>query len=107
MIQQDLLFDGVQLKELGQQQVLTNAGEQWKDAALDCILNLANSGNEFTSDDIRGIMDKTNPPHNGKAYGAILSSASKKKIIKKTGRYVLTKIPTSHARMIAVWERYK
>lgn len=103
MIQQDLLFDGQQRKEIGQQSVLRNASEIWKEEAFNLIQGLSDAYDEFSSDDLRGLI---HPPEHPNAYGAMFSAMAKMKVIKKTGRYIKSKTPSCHSRIIATWQRY-
>ena len=102
MIQQDLIFDGPQLKELGQQSVLEN-DESWKEIALEAIRSLAQMKAEFSSDDLRDMVDGYNIPHHPNSVGAIFSAAAKQGLIKPTGHYIKSKIPSCHSRTIKVW----
>ncbi len=104
MVKQLSLFSGSQLKKLGQAQVLRNAGDQWREHALYQIVCLSERG-EFTSDDLRREMDIL-IPSNENSWGAAFSAASKMKLIKNTGRYVISKIPSCQGRRIAVWQKY-
>lgn len=97
------LFDGQTKKEMGQAQVLRNTNEEWKEMALHLIRSLTQDGREITSDDIRMLIIN---PDNPNSWGAIFSCASKQKIIRKTGRYIQSKIPSCQGRMIAVWCKY-
>ncbi len=100
---QDSLFDGQTRKELGQQSVLRNQADWWKEEALAVIIRFVATHDQMTSDDLRELIGS---PENSNSWGAIFSCASKQKIIKKTGKYVASKIPSCHGRMIAVWARY-
>lgn len=103
MIQQMSLFDGQQRKDLGQQSVLRNTSEAWKATAMEILIRLVYDRGQITSDDLRDFLVE---PDNCNAWGALFSSASKQKIIRKTGRYVQSKIPSCQGRIIAVWKKY-
>lgn len=97
------LFDGQQRKELGQQSVLRNTSEAWKEQAFNLIQGLAFARDEFSSDDLRCLIL---PPEHPNAYGAAFSAMAKMKCIKKTGRYIKSKTPSCHSRIISTWQRY-
>lgn len=98
------LFSGFQRKELGQAQVLEN-DESWKEIALEAIRSLAQMRESFSSDDLRELVDGYAIPHHPNAIGGVFSTARKLKIIKQTGRYTHSKIPSCHGRLIALWEK--
>lgn len=104
-VQSELLFDGPIRKELGVQQVLSNTSEAWKEIALGVIEDLARSRESFTSDDLREVLGEVQPDHPN-AFGAIFSSASKKKIIKRIG-YTTSKIPSCQGHVISQWKKYE
>lgn len=98
------LFGGQARKEIGQDQVLRNTSDSWKEVACDIILGLSHTRNEFTSDDFRELIQT---PDNPNAIGAVFSSMSKQGHIRKTGRYIQSKIPSCQGRIIAIWEGHR
>lgn len=93
-------------KVRGQERVLDNEIESWKDEALLVIETVARRLKIFTNDDVREASMKLGlaEPHHCNSIGAVMSAAAKLKIIKKTGRYVKSSVVTSHGRLIAEWE---
>lgn len=93
-------MNGQQLKEHGQNVVLSHAAE-WKDAAIKVIGDIAQDLRRFTAEDLcRNIPA---PPHRN-AIGAAFSHAAKLGIIRRVG-YRAAQHKEAHGRIIAVWAR--
>lgn len=95
-----------QLKDKGITKVLDNAKEEFKERVLEEIVYLASKRNVFTGEDIREACKHLGEPTHCNFWGAIMNAAGKGKLIKKTGKYVKSKLPRSHSHMIAEWEKY-
>ena len=102
MVQQNLNFEGDNLRDQGIEKALVN-NDLWKDRVLEEIVYLSHKQETFTSDDLR-ISCSHLVPRSGKAWGAVFSIASKLHLIKKTGRYVKSCISSNHSRPVAEWE---
>ena len=81
--------------------LVTMNHEEWIADAVEVIRQIAREGRPFTSDDVWKRMSAPSQPN---AVGAAMRVAKSAKIIKATGQYVQSKRPSSHARVIAVWE---
>jgi hypothetical protein len=80
---------------------------RWMHLALLMVRAAAISKNTstFTTDYIRHWCKHYNlpAPHSGSVWGAVMLQAIKRGYVIKTGEYVQTTIPTSHARAIPVY----
>lgn len=74
----------------------------WHVAADRAMGYLANSGREFTADDLRRLLDQAGDPTTPNAYGGLLMSWSKRGVIRKTG-YRCSTQPKRHGGVNAVW----
>jgi len=92
-------------KQLGQSKVLDNTEQESKDAIYLAIILLAAEDKDFTSDDVRRMVgeEKLNNV-NKNCLGALITKASRQGIIKGTGQFVKSTIPSAHRRHIQVWE---
>ena len=87
-----------------------NVHQQWKDVVDRTIKVFADSGTEFTSDDIRAWVTSENcdcppavsEPHHHNAWGARFVAARKAGLIEKVGHRESAR-PAGHARTVAVW----
>ena len=79
---------------------------QWKTDIIDLITDYS-TGDRFTSDNIR--TDASNQglraPTDEHAWGSVILAASSMFLIKKTGQYIQSQIPSNHGRMVAEWQR--
>jgi hypothetical protein len=97
---------GPELKQAGMQLAFDFAPVDWKRLARAAIEELARSGRPFTADDVIAIVGLPRPAegsNRNNAVGAMISGAGRRRLIVKTGEYVTSRRPLSHARMIAVW----
>ena len=87
-------------------QVQQAANGAWRAAAHRTVEALAQTGQEFTADNVTKLMDfYTNPPpdtHDNRALGAILTQAKRKGLIKHIG-YCRSQRPGNHAGPRSVW----
>jgi hypothetical protein len=81
--------------------LVTMNHEEWIASTVEVIRKIAAEGHLFTSDD---VLKRVPPPTHPNAVGAAMRIAKASKVIKATGHYVQSKRPSSHARVIAVWE---
>lgn len=94
---------GDELKDQGIERVLSN-NQDWRERTLEEIVYISHKMDKFTSDDVRKACCNLTPK-NGNAWGAIMNAAAKKGLIKKTGSYVKSKIPSNHGHLNAEWTR--
>lgn len=103
------LFDGPageRARDVAVAQVDANAAPQFRAAAAAYIRGLP-AGRIFTTDDVWAHLylagaDQTHEP---RAMGPVVLRASRDGLIEKTGTYVNTQRPGSHARPIPRWRR--
>jgi len=64
-----------------------NAGEQWGDEALDCVLDYSESvDTPFLTEDVReAFSDRLIEPHDGRAWGHVMRRAARLGAIRKAG----------------------
>lgn len=74
----------------------------WHVAADRAMGYLANSGREFTADDLRRLLDQAGDPTTPNAYGGLLMTWSRRGAIRKTG-YRCSTQPKRHGGVNAVW----
>jgi hypothetical protein len=106
MIEQPTLFDGHVLKALGMEAAELGSAA-WAAQARAAIKHLAQQPVTFTSEDVIDLVGLPWPDagaNRNNAVGAIMSGAARAGVIYKTGTYVETRRPSSHARIVAVWK---
>lgn len=81
--------------------VEANADEAWLANALGVVRELAKDGHEFTSDDVWRRVPAAAEP---RALGAVMTTASKRGLIKETGRYQNSIRPVCHKRPVKIWK---
>lgn len=87
------------------EQVLTNAGDDWRERALQVIRETPASF-EFIGEDIRLSCEENGiRPHHPNAWGGLIASAVKAGLIVATGEYRTPKSKNSHARKSQVYRR--
>lgn len=89
-------------RDLGMEQVSTNAAD-WMARALKGIASLP-QGFEGNAEAIVKHLALP-PPHHHNALGAMVSTASKRKLLIKTGRLSPCTRVRSHSRQAMVWRR--
>lgn len=86
------------------QQAGDNADPEWTALAHATLRYVASLGAEFTTDDIWLRLEFRNiHTHEPRAMGAVMRAAVRDGLIEKTGAYVESSRPQSHARPIPVW----
>ncbi len=90
---------GEQLKNRGQQLVLSVEDIHWRERALNTIMVLATSDSPFTAEDVRTIAGDPDRPN---SMGALLSYCARKGLIRKVGRRNATR-PSLHASELTEW----
>lgn len=106
MMSQPTLFEGQARKTAGMNLATTGA-PTWTQLARSAVQALAARPDPFTSEDVIDLVGLPRPgsgANRNNAVGAIMSGCARAGMIKKTGQYVETRRPTSHARIVAVWE---
>ena len=67
---------GQQLREQGQQLVVDNSPEDYKNAAREAIAQLIESGKPFTADDVHRLIPDELQPHHPNVLPAMLGGAA-------------------------------
>ena len=79
--------------------------EDWMEKALEALKYLS-TRREWTGEDIRLLISKpgiVGAPHHHNAWGALINTAVRRKLIVATGRYESMKTTKSHARKTPVY----
>lgn len=82
------------------ERVGTNADDEWKRRALDAVRVLAESGQNFTSDD---VWARVGSPREPRALGAVMRDAQRRELCVPTPDYRPSARPECHARPVRVW----
>lgn len=98
------LAEGVRRRDAGMAQA-TDAAEPWSETATRCIERLAAKRSPFTADD---VIAEVGLPHDSEvnannAVGGLFAGASRRKIIRRTGRTVPSGRTVGHARHLTEW----
>ena len=108
-----LFQTGTQLRDKGMAQV-SEHNENWMTKAIEAatewvrIFGHIAPNDDFTGEDIRMMLItiKVGEPSHPNAYGALINTLLKRKIIVPTGEYRAMKDNTSHARKTPVYKAY-
>lgn len=97
---------GRQLATAGQELAWEHSPEEWRTAAKWSLWQLAQTGREFTADDVIAAVGLPRPAGlSNNAVGALFSQAARKKIIRRVGD-TTTKRKLGHARRVSLWVGY-
>ena len=80
--------------------VQDNADLDWFKRAMDAVLRLAMTQDEFIANDLWGFVEK---PHEPRAAGAVMRVAARRGWIAATDRFVTIPSVTRHAAPVRVW----
>lgn len=93
--------DMLQARQLGMQQAEQAANSEWLAWAAHHLLALAATGDPFTADDIIEVLEAEDiHTHNLSALGPVIQRAARQHIIKRTGRYVPSRIRRRHRDLV-------
>lgn len=96
------LFTGLDVRDVAYYaEIAIHRG--WDAAAQQAIGQLAKSGQPFTADDFRRLMDDAPAPHHPNAIGSFFRRAHADGLIRPTGRYVCATTPSRHGAAIREW----
>lgn len=91
---QELMFER---RDAAIAQVEMHADAGWKDAAAGLVVELADRGVPFTSDDVVELLeDRGVSTHNLAALGPVFQRAARAGTIRKTGLLIPSRIPRRH-----------
>jgi hypothetical protein len=92
-------------KDEGQSQALENEKDEWKQAALNVIRDVARRERFFIVDSVRQLAKEKNigEPRNHAVWGAVFRQAAREKIIKKTHRYRASSLKANNMGLRNVW----
>jgi hypothetical protein len=62
-----------------------HSGDDWQDAAFQCVASYARTHAEFLTEDARLEARQLPPPPDGRAWGAVMQRARREKIIERIG----------------------
>lgn len=74
----------------------------WRTRALLALRDLAESRDEFTSDDLYELVDD---PPDVNMVGTVFADAHRAKIIEQTGRHTKSKRKQTKGRIIQIWTK--
>ncbi len=100
------LLAGLKNKEEGMAKATSHAHAEWKDEFRQAVRDLAATYVPFTSED---VLSETGLPSGqiGKdmnnAVGALMNGQARQGVMRKTGRRVLSRRPSSHAAELTEW----
>lgn len=95
---------GQTLRDSGMQSAVEHTPEEYKQKFNSAIEGLK-SGTRFTAEDIRAkIGDPPSSAHYN-CFGALISGAARKKLMRPTGETVSAQRPSLHASKLAIWVR--
>lgn len=100
-----VLTSAKSLKQHGQESVMRNEKQEWKERMEDVIYAVAKKMETFTMDDIRSLANtwKIEPPTHCNSFGAIMKTAASHHWAVMTGEYVPSKNVKARGRMQAKW----
>jgi hypothetical protein len=97
------LIKGNELRDLGINQSLENAGEKWGAIAYSFLLKYTKENKTFMAEDVRVASEGFVPePPSKRAWGAIFVMAKKNKIITSVG-FSNVKNPKAHRTPATLW----
>lgn len=94
------MIDGQTLRDEGTTLVRNNSPEEWKSQADECMQMLIDSGEPFTSEDLRDLM--TIEPHHPNAVGGYWIAAVKRYDLETVG-YKKADKPNSRRHILPIW----
>jgi hypothetical protein len=102
-------YIGEKLMREGVERVWKNELVPWKERALEAIMDTAIHNDIFTADDVRDWADDTGleEPHHPNAWGAAFRVAILNGVMERTGRFVKSRRPNQHARMVPQYRSNK
>ena len=100
------LFSGEVLRDEGIKKVADN-NDKWMTACLRWVENHGlDFGGDFTGEDLRmGLSRCVGCPAHSNAWGALINTLVRRKIIKPTGEYRAMRDDSSHARKTPVYTK--
>ncbi len=99
------LFTGEVLRDEAIAKVSDNNGK-WMELCVEVATRFASVYHDFTGEDIRMDCGKwVGLPHHSNAWGALINTLVRRKIIKPTGEYRKMKDDRSHARRTPVYQK--
>ena len=96
---------GAERKRAGQRRALDTAGAEWLAAALEALRQVALREKLFIVDAVRKAAKErgVGEPKCFQAWGGLFHLAAKEKLIRKTYRYRLSKLPTNNSGVRTLW----
>ncbi len=99
------LFTGEVLRDEAIAKVSDN-NEKWMELAIKAAETYIEYPATFTGEDIRHYCESyVGCPHHPNAYGALINTLLRRKIIKPTGEYLAMRDSSSHARRTPVYSK--
>jgi hypothetical protein len=99
------LFTGEVLRDEGIKKVADN-NERWMDLCVKAIEKSYSENWTFTGEDMRHLCETTvGCPAHSNAWGALVNTLVRRKIIKPTGEYRAMRDDNSHARKTPVYRK--
>jgi hypothetical protein len=95
-----LSLTGIELRDAGVSSVTEHTPGEWRSAADQAIVALANKREPFTADDVRELVG--DPPNHPNAMGARFLDAVRAGIIRQVGRSLPVRA-SRHASSVGLW----
>lgn len=99
-------LSGIELRATGQSLAAAAAPDDWQGTFRAAVRDLARAGAPFTSEDATaraGLPTRHVATNRNNAVGALMTSAARAGVIRKTGRRVPSSRPSSHGAELTEW----
>jgi hypothetical protein len=105
MVREQELREAENARAAAIDQVERNADDEWREAAAEIIMRLAQTRSVFTTDDVwEQLVLAGYTTHEPRAMGAVMRASARMGVICKTDRVVNSRRAQCHARPVAVWQ---
>lgn len=94
----------IQARDEAIERVDAHANTDWKAAAWNALLTVAERRRPFTTQDVWDAIDPNCTTHEPRAMGALIQQAHRAGICRPTDRWVQSTRVVAHARPMRVWE---
>lgn len=94
--------DGERNREEGMARAEAGAPQDWKERAMQAVVDVARRGVEFTTDEVWAALGDEHPPES-RAMGPIMRNSARDGVIVKTDRVRETNRPEANCRPVAIW----
>jgi len=100
------LFAATNARDEALARVMRNADSQWTKTAALLIMDVADSTDEFTTDEVWSALHRVDArTHEPRALGAVMKSLASAGLIVATDNWRQSIRPECHARPVRIWRR--